>query len=227
VFGILRRLLPHATGLAYVAGALTLVHASDGALQFIGQLNQLGFIFWMLLAGYAFAVATDGRRWPAATAAMILAAAFQHMSLWSYESGLFIVLLLPVAIVLARWPLPRSGVVLCALWYVVPAVYAAVTVATYYPRPASAYQFRVMRSDWSAAALAGDLAFNVTSSLSFWSWCQNAPVAVPPARAGLLALLAGAVFVGGGLLIARIERGHVPGESPDLGDSPRPWSAPG
>jgi hypothetical protein len=35
-----------------VAGALVIVHSSDGALQWVGQMNQFGFIFWMLLAFY-------------------------------------------------------------------------------------------------------------------------------------------------------------------------------
>src|SRR5262249_9568618 len=57
IFLILKRLLPDCLTIAYVAGALVLVHASDGALQWVGQLNQFGFIFWMLLACYLLAVA--------------------------------------------------------------------------------------------------------------------------------------------------------------------------
>ena len=42
-----------------MVGALVVVHASDGALQWVGQMNQFGFIFWMLLAFYALTFAAD------------------------------------------------------------------------------------------------------------------------------------------------------------------------
>jgi hypothetical protein len=204
VFGILKRLLPHATWLAYTVGALTLVHASDGALQWVGQMNQFGFIFWMLLASYVFVVANDRKRLRPAAVAMLFVVACQYMSLWSYESGLFIMLLVPVAVVLMRWPLQRSGAILCAAWYVVPTVYMAATVARYYLHPSGrSYQEVVLRSDWSAVSLVNDLGFNVAASLSFWDWCHSAPVAVPLSAAAFLAFLAVAVFACGGMLIAR------------------------
>src|SRR5262252_3851318 len=47
VFLLVRRFFPDRDEVAYVAGALVIVHASDHALQWVGQLNQFGMIFWM------------------------------------------------------------------------------------------------------------------------------------------------------------------------------------
>lgn len=52
VFLIVRRLVGGALIFSYTAGTLTLFHASDGSLNWVGQLNQFGFIFWTLLSVY-------------------------------------------------------------------------------------------------------------------------------------------------------------------------------
>ena len=95
-FLILRRLFPSVTVLAYAAGALVIVHASDNALNWVGQLNQFGVIFWMMLALYLLVVALQQPR--PITAALFTAAAAlaTYLCLWSYESPLFILLLAPV-----------------------------------------------------------------------------------------------------------------------------------
>src|SRR5438128_5017358 len=56
MFLLVRRFVPQHQLVAYVAGALTIAHASDRSLQWIGQMNQFGFIFWMMLAFYTFTV---------------------------------------------------------------------------------------------------------------------------------------------------------------------------
>ena len=161
------------------------MHASDGALQWVGQLNQFGFIFWMLLALYMLVVALDSdlrmRAW-----AVLLMLACQYMSLWSYESGLFIMLALPIAVVAARRPMTRSGLAICAVWYALPVVYTLMgTLDRYLRSTGTTYQEGILRRDWSVGALAADYWFNMVASVSFWSWCESAPVAVSPSVAAV------------------------------------------
>jgi hypothetical protein len=75
LFLIVRKLLPDFTSLAFLAGALALVHSSDGAMQWIGQMNQFGYIFWMLLAFYLFVAAVQNDRAITAASIMFLAVA--------------------------------------------------------------------------------------------------------------------------------------------------------
>jgi hypothetical protein len=37
---------------AFLAGSLAIFHASDHTLNWVGQLNQFGFIFWTLPSSY-------------------------------------------------------------------------------------------------------------------------------------------------------------------------------
>src|SRR5262249_55906151 len=130
-FLVLRQLLPQHVGVAYAAGALGLTHASDGALLWVGQMNQLGFIFWMLLAVYFLtrAVRTADR----ARARMLAAAAYasEYLSLWSYESQMFVLLAFPLLLLLTRDRGSRRSVAMIVAWYVVPAIYIAGSVWKY------------------------------------------------------------------------------------------------
>ena len=68
-FLIVRRLFPTLPLLAYAAGALVIVHASDHALNWVGQLNQFGVMFWTLLAVYLLVVALQqaSTKWSASS----------------------------------------------------------------------------------------------------------------------------------------------------------------
>ena len=61
-----------------MVGALVVVHASDGALQWVGQMNQFGFIFWMLLALYVLTFAVDASSPVAAVLLSIVALCFDN-----------------------------------------------------------------------------------------------------------------------------------------------------
>src|SRR6185369_1369255 len=61
-FLILKKFLPDHLPFCFLAAVIVLVHASDGATQWIGQMNQFGFIFWMLLAFYLLNMAVEARR---------------------------------------------------------------------------------------------------------------------------------------------------------------------
>ena len=170
LFLLVRRLFPGTIFMPYVVGALALVHASDTALQWVGQLNQLGFTLWLLLAIYFFIVAVQQPNKIRAAAYLVLAGFFQYMCLWSYESPLFIILCTPLLIAfLLRPPFRRLGIISIG-WYVVPMVYVFWSVKRYLHTTGTTYQESVLRKTWSVHSLLSDLIFNVRASLCFWSW---------------------------------------------------------
>ena len=201
-FLILRRLFPHEILLCYTIGALLLVHASDKALLWIGQMNHMGFMFWMLLGCYFFLAAVQSERPAHAAVFGLLACLFEYLSLWSYESQLFLVGVFPILILLLHRPVSRRMRVLAVAWWVVPAVYLWLTIAKYMRTFAGSYQHSVMRSNWSIPKLAADLLYNVWWSLSVWSWHLQAGD-MPAWQVALLATAAAAIFLLGAALLAR------------------------
>jgi hypothetical protein len=209
VFAILRRFFPANLMLCYAAGALVVIQASDGALQWVGQLNQFGFMFWMLLAMYCLV-----RAWQSpgmlAAAELTLAACFcEYMSLWSYESQLLLILLFPVFPALARWNWRK--VPLALAWYSVPAAYLGMTALKYWYSAGQSYQEGVMRKSWTAGAILSDWAFNIAASLEFWDWARGGWKSSPEV-AYLLAGIAALVFAAGWRVVAG--RGSTAPESP-------------
>jgi hypothetical protein len=168
VFLLMRALFPQSMLASYVAGAFVLVHASDGALQWIGQMNQFGFIFWMLLACYLLSQAVDRRRGPSAIVFTLLACACSYMSLWSYESQILLILAFPIIPLVRRRPTVNMFAMFTA-WYAVPLVYLALTLQKYTAGQAT-YQAGVVRHQFGLRSLISDLWFNVVSSVEFWSW---------------------------------------------------------
>jgi hypothetical protein len=61
---IVRALLPDKPALAIFAGLIVSLHAADAALNWVGQLNQFGFIFWTVLAFLFFVYAVKTSRLP-------------------------------------------------------------------------------------------------------------------------------------------------------------------
>ena len=51
---ICQRLFSTPAVISYLVGLFAVLHASDHALNWVGQLNQFGFIFWMLCAFYSY-----------------------------------------------------------------------------------------------------------------------------------------------------------------------------
>lgn len=205
VFLLLRRFFPRSPIVWYTAGVLVIVHASDRALQWVGQMNQPGFIFWMLLAFWILTVALDRRRWPLCLALTCAACAFEYMSLWSYESQLLLMLVFPIALLAYRPDLWRRLVVMSVFWYAVPAVYIRLTLQKYAASGGATYQESVMRRNWNVGAILGDWWFNIAQSLEFWHWPDEAGRAAPT-RIVLLSALVAALVVVGGMAIARISR---------------------
>jgi hypothetical protein len=171
VFLIVRQLVPRSVVLPFIVGALTLTHAADGSLQWIGQMNQFGFIFWMLFAIYMLLTALQQTGVLRTAIGLFLACCFQYLCLWSYESPLFILLAAPIILsfFIDFKPLRRL-LVLCAAWYVVPIWYMYMSYLRYSLLAGQTYQASVLRGSWSTRGLLSDLIFNVQYSLSFWSW---------------------------------------------------------
>jgi hypothetical protein len=204
-FLILRRLFPSVPLLAYAAGALVIVHASDHALNWVGQLNQFGVIFWMMLALYLLVVALQETR-PIATVLFGAAAAVAtYLCLWSYESPLFILLLAPL-LLLPLVGLSRQTTAIFGLFYLFPLVFVLRNMDRYFGGDSGTYQESVLRDDLTPTRLAKDLAYNVEASVQFWKWGDLLPPVASPGRATLAGVAAATAFAVGALLVALLAR---------------------
>ncbi|MFZ1994042.1 MAG: hypothetical protein WAU75_08025, partial [Solirubrobacteraceae bacterium] len=197
-FLIVRALLPRHQLLAALTGVLVLVQASDHALNWVGQLNQFGTIFWMILAFYVLVLAL---RTPSAVGAAIgavLASLFAYMSLWSYESPLFMILAFPVIVLVVRFGWSRRTVLISAVFYIPPVIYAWDNLRRYTSSGSGAiYQESVARSSYAPGPLLHDLWFNVWSALNFTSWGSHMPPVSASGEQTLLSLGGAAVAAGG------------------------------
>jgi hypothetical protein len=202
VYAILRKFLPECPSLCYCAGALTIIHSSDGAMMLVEQMNQFGFIFWMLLAMYCFLLAWDSSRRLQIAFLAAIAAAFEYMSLWSYESQILLILIFPVVTMMVRhqWKKPAR----LMLWYAVPVVYLVETYQRYKHSGGHSYQESVLRKSWSVASIASDWAFNIFASLKFWGWGSPLGWRMPANSAYALSLITGCVFAAGWVAIIRL-----------------------
>jgi hypothetical protein len=170
VFLIMRRLLPENSFFAYLVGAFVIVHAIDGSLMWVGQLNQFGYIFWMSLAFYMFILAFQDSYLTHTLLFLILAVIFEHMSLWSYESQIFIMFVAPLILLFKSHELNRRSLVIISLWYLMPVIYIFQATLHYWHSAGQSYQESVMRHSLSIAVLMSDWIFNILASLEFWKW---------------------------------------------------------
>jgi hypothetical protein len=179
-------LFPRHRLLAILVGGLALVHASDHALNWVGQLNQFGMIFWMLLAFYALVVALSAESETVAVVGTLVAMAAARMSLWSYESPLFIILAFPLLVLLMRFRFSRRTSLVTGAFYLVPLLFIAENLRRYSSGAGTTYQASVLRDSFAPGPLLGDLWFNVKASVGFTSWgTQMPPVASSGERLAL------------------------------------------
>jgi hypothetical protein len=191
---IMRVVFPRHLVLAALTGVLVLVQASDHALNWVGQLNQFGMIFWMMLA---FDALVRALRTPSAVVATIatgLAMLFAYLSLWSYESPLFMILAFPAIVLAVRFGWSRRTLLISAAFYVVPVVYAVDNLRRYTSGGAE-YQDSVARSSFAPGPVLSDLWFNVESALKFTGWGSGMPAVTAGTERILLSF-------GGGLVAA-------------------------
>ena len=198
VFVLARRFFPRCVPVCYAAGALALVQSSDGSLQWVGQMNQFGFIFWMLLGFYFLTRAADAPGLRAAALLTLAAGFFAQMSLWSYESPLVLICAFPVALLISRG-FSRRKLLIAAAWYCVPALYLFLTLRKYTQSVGASYQEGVMRKSWALKTILDDWFFNTLASVKFWAWPRS-PI---ESSDQWLAAAAVAVFLAAGVAVIR------------------------
>jgi hypothetical protein len=171
---IVQRLMPGRPALAILAGLFAALHAADGALNWIGQLNQFGFIFLMLLSFFLLLVAMDSRRMITATLWAAASALAGFMSLWSYESPLPVMLAFPFAAALLCRDVPLARLFYASGIYLIPvAAFIGENVQRYLTSRGDggfSYQASVIRKGFSPEAVVSDLWQHIANSLCFWKW---------------------------------------------------------
>lgn len=194
----LAALIPQSPWLAFFSGAFALIHAADTASMWIGQMNQLGYMFWLALASYALVRATEPaapRPYPA------IALAASYLCIYSYESPIFLLGLVPIAILTAQPSRLRPNLFLFALWYLIPATYAWRYLRRTILAHGGTYQSTVMRNDFAPTKLLTEWAAQIETSLAFWKW----PAHEPGLNHAAYALAAAAIFL---LACAAFHRTH-------------------
>lgn len=198
---ILHRLFPEYVLLPFLAAIVVLVHASDHALKMIGQINQFGMIFWMLLALYLLLVAMTTGSLARRIGFLLGSLLTAYLCLWSYESPFFLLVLVPALFVAAQ-PNRRRALVDAGVFYLVPLWYVVRQGQRYFDNFDTTYQAAVAREDWEPLELVSDFIFNVRASLEFWNWGEWAAPPRADGTALLLAVLAAlAVLIGGAALV--------------------------
>lgn len=210
VFLILWRLTGGAMTFCYMAGALTIAHASDTTLNWVGQLNQFGFIFWTLAAFYLLVAALQcdsgmfAKRWIYALASSLCAG----LSLFSYESPLPMILAYPILLFILFFKANKRKLILAGIYYMAPVVYLSMSVWRYLNNPsASAYQLSVLRQDYSPNVLLSDWGLNIATSLKFWTWMTWLDVVVSNNVTFISVTVAILAFLAGGAILMYLSNG--------------------
>ena len=173
----------------FLAGALVIVHASDGALNWIGQLHQFGFIFCLGLSTYLLLESWLAHKLSLAIFFLIAALIPLYICLWTYESPYFLILSVPVILFALRPQISRRFLATTAVWYVIPGIYGYLQFEKYLIARAGNYQTSVLRPDMNVAAILHDWLLHIQQSLQFWRWATTlSPYGIAvlaPAIAGL------------------------------------------
>ncbi len=176
LFLLFYRIWPGHPLFAVLVGTVAIAHAADGALNWVGQLHQLGFIFlgvlsvYCLVEGYLSTCLRGTIGW---TVAALLAL---YVSLWTYESHFFILLIVPVMLYAVRPKRDHRFWFTTAVWYILPAIYAGLQLHRTLTKSFNDYQKTVLRSDLTPLAIAQDWLTHIGQSLQFWQWGSNTPV---------------------------------------------------
>lgn len=205
-FLIVKRLMPDRPALALFAGLLAALHAADKSLNWVGQLNQFGFIFLMLLSFFLLLLALDGRSKISTVTWAAASAVAAYVSLWSYESPLPVMLAFPFAVAVLRREVPLSRFFCVSGIYLVPVLVFIVENIRRYLGSAGdgglTYQAGVSRHNFSPATFASDLWFHLENSLIFWKWPQaffrsdrlwDYAIALPPVLVAIFLLVPTAI----------------------------------
>jgi hypothetical protein len=177
VFQIVRMLGDRHGAISFLAGAFTVLHAADASLNWVGQLNQFGFIFWMLLSFVALLKAFElERRLLLAIPIAVAATQFGRICIYSYESPLPLIFSVPVLVMLLFVGWSWRKFLLLLIYFSLPLQYCWRWLQAKFDRSIEdTYQFTVLRKDWNAFSILGDWASNVWHSLAFWQWPRTVP----------------------------------------------------
>lgn len=175
---IVRKLAPEMPAIAIFAGLFAALNvAADGALNWLEQLNQFGFVFLMLLSFFMLLVALESERDAAALGWAAASALAGYLALWSYESPLPVMFAFPAAVALLRRDVPTRRLAPVLAIYLIPVVAFAAEYAHFYlgslEHEVGSYQARVSRHNFSLLALSSDLRFHLENSLLPWRWPRS------------------------------------------------------
>ena len=199
-FVLIRKLAPNSAILPFSIGALMMLHGPDLLIGWLGQMHQLGYLLWLLIALLLLTIAMESRAMKAAPC-ILVALLFEYLCLWTYEGPLFIILAAPVAIVFVlKRKLDRIALTIGGLWYVPALIYLWLTYVSYRRHGGNAYQMSLLRKSFSPGDILSDWFFNLRYSVVPWEW-RKIPGNLTPAEMSALAagvaivVLAAAFFV--------------------------------
>ncbi|MCC6292142.1 MAG: hypothetical protein IT164_05800 [Bryobacterales bacterium] len=161
-------LTPGAPWLSFLAGVFMLVNAADLAAMWVGQLNQYGYMFWLALAFWAMVRGTEPDSVSAKFSALALVSGY--LCLYSYESPIFLLSLLPVLLGAVDRRRVRQHLVLHVIWYSLIAHFTYRFLLRYYLAAQTTYQAKVMRQEFALWGVLREWAGQVGHSIFAWRW---------------------------------------------------------
>lgn len=160
-FLILRQVAPAYPLFGFLVGALVLVHASDPLLNWLGQMHQLGFQVFLLLAIHWLLRSWFAECKKSRFGYLALAIGALYISLWTYEAHLFLILTIPLLLWQIRPKLNHQFMYTAVAWYALPLVYSFMQAWRYLGQRVDNYQSRslsaltpeLLLENWSAQLL--------------------------------------------------------------------------
>ncbi|MGI0486952.1 hypothetical protein ACN4EK_16045 [Pantanalinema rosaneae CENA516] len=202
IYLIFRRLFPEYSFFSFLIGALVIVHASDRALNWIGQLHQFGFIFLFILAVYFLLESWLAQRVSHAITFLVLSLPILYVSLWTYESHFFLITSIPILLFILRPKLNLRLIATTVVWYIIPTVYGWLQLQRYLISKVNTYQTSIARPDLSLNTIVTDIQAHIWQSLQFWKWSNTLSIYSVGKLAPVVALLCVFAFVIGAYLIS-------------------------
>ena len=175
-------------------------------------MNQYGMIFWTLLSIYLLIRALQAATFLPTVIFTLGSMWAVRMALWSYESALFIIFLVPLMLLAFRFRFRLRPVLIACAYYVSPVSYAWDSYQRY-SHGSSTYQQSVLRSNMSPGPILSDWWFNITNSLEFWNWSWAMPAVTAHVERHVLGLTGAAlaaVVVAGAALTAKRRGATLP-----------------
>lgn len=181
-FFLVKELVPNRPALAIFSALFSTMYVGDGSINWIGQLNQMGMVFWTLLSMVFFVYAQTSR---SNTVGFILAATsafFCYLALWSYESPLPVLVVFPASVAVIDQPRRGRRFALITFIFLLPIVWFLILNATRYLSilGAATYQASVIRTEWSIRAMGTDLYHHTFNAFKFWDWPHVGMLKAPP-----------------------------------------------